>query len=243
MLAKRPCSALLSQALLDDNHDAGHIAFEFGTNWLMFGALRRFAMFAEAAKLSAIAKGGGQMVLLASMTLAKAEIDKLVKTGKHADPAAKIAEIAVRGAGHVHRDERDLEIYAADVQTPGGEQRTNSVLALRANNAAISALRARAAALEGTKDLAAARKLVADERAWLEQRSEVLAEIREGRDRRAGQSPQRRRHPEEGWHDDGAADHAAGASRCGAGQDEECRRTPLARKSGAGPVQVPERAH
>ena len=48
---------------------------------------------------------------------------------------------------------------------------------LRANNAAIGALRARADTLAGTRDLATARKYVAEERAWLEQRSEVLAEI------------------------------------------------------------------
>lgn len=165
----------LSQLLLDDNHDAGHIAFEFGANWLMFGALRKFAGFAEAAKLSAVVKGGGQLVLLESMTLAKAEIDKLVKTGKHLT-RGEIGEIAVQ-ALVMYIAMNAISKYTQPMFRPleGAAYRFGT--RLRTNNAEIGALRARAAALQGTKDLAAARKLVAAERAWLEERSAVLADV------------------------------------------------------------------
>jgi hypothetical protein len=165
----------LSQALLDDKHDAGHIAYEFVANWVMAGVLRKFAAYAEVAKLSAVAKGGRQAVILSAMTFAKAEIDQLLKNGKLLT-RAQLAEVAAQALVMyvaMHAVSKFTEPMFKSLQGAAFRFGTR----LRANNETIKALRIRAAALEGTHDLAAVRKFVAAERAWLEERSEVLAEI------------------------------------------------------------------
>jgi hypothetical protein len=37
---------------LDSDHSFGHIVYEFGANWAMFGVMQRFQAFAEVAELS-----------------------------------------------------------------------------------------------------------------------------------------------------------------------------------------------
>jgi hypothetical protein len=77
----------LSQAFLDSDHSVGHIAAELVFNFAMFGALRRFSKFVEAAKIGAGAKFvttlTGQTFISTAAGLAKAEIEKLVAQKGH----------------------------------------------------------------------------------------------------------------------------------------------------------------
>ena len=157
---------LLSQVLLETNHSAGHIAWELATNWLMFGAMRRFALYAEAAKLGKVTAASAQAVLIGAMGLAKEEIEKYVKTGKHLtrEEMGQIALqslimfVALQGVGRL----------AKPILT--GLRAEGTMLALRRNaaNRAGAGLKAMAQGLVGSRDVAKALEYIDAERAWLE---------------------------------------------------------------------------
>ena len=82
----------LSQAFLDSDHSVGHIATELAFNFVMFGALRRFSKFVEAANMGKALKVGvtftGQTVIATAAGLAKTEIDAALHDGKHLTEAS-----------------------------------------------------------------------------------------------------------------------------------------------------------
>jgi hypothetical protein len=166
---------LLSQIFLDTEHGFGHIIYEFGSNWAMFGVLRRFQALAEVAKLGTVAKFGGQAVLLGAMTYAKADLDKYIKEGRHLTKD-EVKQIALEG----------LVMYIAmhaiaPAAKPLFSELESSAYTfaarLRANNRTQLALGAQANALKGTRGLAEAQKYVSAEKTWLEERIKVLEEI------------------------------------------------------------------
>lgn len=166
---------LLSQVLLDTDHSAGHVAYEFAANIAMFGALRRFAAFGEAAKLSRITAATGQAVLLSAMGLAKEEIALYVTKGKHLtrEEIGQIALqslvmfVALNGVGKL------AEPIMKTIKAEG------TMLALRRNaaNRAGEGLRTMQAALAGSKDPALALKYIEAERAWLDLKVKAYGEL------------------------------------------------------------------
>lgn len=166
---------VLSQILLETDHSAGHIAGELATNWLMFGAMRRFAAYGEAAKLSKVTAASGQAVLIGAMGLAKEEIEKYIKTGKHLTKAeiggialqSLIMFVALQGVGHL----------AKPIMT--GLRAEGTMLALRRNaaNRAGEGLKAMAEGLAGSRDTAKALKYIDAERTWLELKIKAYEEL------------------------------------------------------------------
>jgi hypothetical protein len=166
---------VLSQVFLEEDHSLGHIAYEFGTNWAMFGALRRFAMFAEVAELGVVAKYGGQAVLLGALTFAKADLDTYIRHGRHLT-REEAKTIALQGVAMY------IAMHAvAPLAKPLFAELEGSAYAftskLRANNRTQQALKATIEALKGTRDFKTAREYVAAERAWLEERIGIIGEI------------------------------------------------------------------
>lgn len=166
---------LLSQIFLDNEHSLGHIAYEFSTNWALFGILRRFQAFAEVAKLGTVTKFGGQAILLGSMTFAKAELDVLIKEGRHLTKE-EIKTIALQGIAMY------IAMYAiAPMTKPLFADLESGAYAfsakLKANNRTRAALETQAGALKGSKDFAAARDYVSAEKAWLEERLKILDDM------------------------------------------------------------------
>ena len=72
------------------------VVYEFMTNWAIFGVLRRFQMFAEIAKLSKVTAVGGNVLILAATTYAKADLDKCLHEGRHLN-GEEIKLIALQG--------------------------------------------------------------------------------------------------------------------------------------------------
>jgi hypothetical protein len=166
---------LLSQIFLDDNHSFGHIVGDFASNWAMFGAMRYFQAFAEVAKLGTVAKVGGGLVLQTAMTVAKAEIDKYIADGRTLNKA-EIKTMAVQGVVMA------IAMHAvAPLAKPMFAELEGEAYAfasrLKANNKTRSALAGQAEALKGTKALGQAQKYVASEKAWLEDRIQLLEEV------------------------------------------------------------------
>ena len=166
---------VLSQVFLDDHHGAGHIGYELATNWAMFGVMRRFAIFAEVAKLGKISAIGGQTLILAATTYAKADLDKLIQEGRHLNNE-EIQQIALQGMAMA------IAMHAvAPMTKPLFAELEGSAYAftskLKANNVTQRALTTSAEALKGTRDFSAARKYVSTEKAWLEERLKILDEV------------------------------------------------------------------
>jgi hypothetical protein len=157
---------LLSQIFLDTNHSAGHIAWELATNWVMFAAMRRFALAAEAAKLSKVTSATVQAVLMGAMGLAKEEIEKYVKTGKHLTKE-EISQIAVQSLITFVVQQR-LSKFVEPILT--GVRARGTMLGLRINaaNRAGVGLKAMAKGLVGSRDVAKALEYIQAERTWLE---------------------------------------------------------------------------
>ena len=166
---------LLSQIFLDADHSFGHIVYEFGTNWLMFGVMRRFQAFAEVAKLGTVAKFGGQAMLLGAMTYAKADLDVYIKEGRHLNKE-EVKQIALQGIAMyiaMHAIAPAAKPLFADLESSA----YTFTAKLKANNRTRIALETQANALKGTKDFGAAQKYVAAEKAWLEEKIKVLDEV------------------------------------------------------------------
>lgn len=166
----------LSQIFLDDDHGLGHIALDFVGNWVMFGAMRRFAMFAKTAELTKFATITGQTVLMAGMTFARAELDRLVQDGRLLT-RGEVAQIAVQGviqaiAMHAIAPTVKEHLFG-DLENSAYTWATR----LRANNANLEALKIQLETLKGAKDLAAAQTYIANERAWVQERMALLDEI------------------------------------------------------------------
>lgn len=166
----------LSQIFLDDDHGFGHIAFDLGANLVMFGAMRRFALFAETAKLSKGVATTGQTVLMAGLTLARAELEKAITDGRVLD-RGEITELAVQGiiqaiAMHAIAPTVKEKLFGG-LEGSAYEFMSN----LRANNATWESLKLDANALKSAKDLAKAQAYIAKERAWIQERLAVLDEI------------------------------------------------------------------
>jgi hypothetical protein len=166
---------LLSQMMLDSNHSAGHIALEFGANIAMFGLMRRFALFAETAKLTKVQAMTGNVLIMAATTFAKADLDKYIADGRHLN-SEEVGNIAMQGMVMA------IAMHAiAPLTKPlfrNLEGRTYAFCSkLRANNLARVRLSEQALLLRGTKNFSEAQAYVAKERAWLEQRLRVLDEV------------------------------------------------------------------
>ena len=166
----------LSQILLEENHSAGHIAWELATNFAMFTAMRRFSAYAEAAKISKFAAAGGQAVLLGAMGLAKEEIAKYATTGKHLtrEEIGKIAVqslvmfVALQGVGHL----------AQPIMTGIKAEGTMLGLRLNAANRAAKGLKEMQQALLGSKDPVKALEYLDAERTWLDLKIKAYQELR-----------------------------------------------------------------
>ena len=166
---------VLSQILLDTDHSASHVAWELATNFAMFSALRRFSAFAEVAKLGKVTAATGQAVLLGAMGLAREEIAKYARTGKHLtrEEIGQIALeslvmfVALNGVGKL------AEPILKGIKAQG------TMLALRRNaaNRAGEGLKGMQAALAGSKDPAKALKYIEAERAWLELKIKTYEEL------------------------------------------------------------------
>ncbi len=166
---------MLSQIFLDSDHSFGHIAYEFASNWALFGVLRRFQAFAEVAKLSKVEAVGGNVLLLAATTYAKADLDKYIKEGRHLN-ADEVKQVALQGMAMA------IAMHAiAPAIKPMFSELEGSAYAfaskLKANNRAQEALRASAEALKGSRDFGQAKDYVTKEKAWLEERLKILDEI------------------------------------------------------------------
>lgn len=166
---------LLSQIFLDSEHGLGHLAYEFATNWAMFGVLRRFQLFAEVAKLGKVANLGGSVLLLSATTYAKADLDKYIKEGRHLS-GEEVKAIALQGMAMA------VAMHAiAPITKPLFAELEGSAYAftsrLRANNRTQATLRAQVESLRGSRDFGAAQDYVSQERAWLQDRLEILSEI------------------------------------------------------------------
>jgi hypothetical protein len=166
---------VLSQILLDTDHSAGHVAWELATNFAMFSALRRFSAFAEVAKLGKVTAATGQAVLLGAMGLAKEEIAKYARTGKHLtrDEIGQIALqslvmfVALNGVGKL------AEPMLKGIKAEG------TMLALRRNaaNRAGEGLKTMQEGLAGSKDPTKALQYIEAERAWLELKIKAYDEL------------------------------------------------------------------
>ncbi len=175
---------VLSQILLDTDHSAGHVAWELATNFAMFSALRRFSAFAEVAKLGKVTAATGQAVLLGAMGLAKEEIAKYARTGKHLtrEEIGQIALqslvmfVALNGVGKL------AEPILKGIKAEG------TMLALRRNatNRAGEGLKGMQAALAGSKDPAKALQYIEAERAWLELKMKTYEELEMAANAEAG---------------------------------------------------------
>ncbi len=166
---------VLTQIFLDKDHSFGHIAYEFGTNWAIFGLMRRFAMFAEVAKLSKVQAVGGQVLILAATTFAKADLDKYIKEGKHLD-SAEIKQIALQGlamAIAMHAIAPATKPLFSDLEGSAYAFATR----LKANNRLRAALEVQVEAIKAGRDFQAAQEYVGREQAWLEDRLAVLDDI------------------------------------------------------------------
>jgi len=166
---------LLSQVFLDDQHGVSHIGYELATNWAMFGVMRRFAIFAEVAKLGKISAIGGQTLILAATTYAKADLDKLIQEGRHLN-SDEIQQLALQGMAMA------IAMHAvAPAAKPMFAELEGSAYAftskLKANNVTQRALTTSAEALQGSRDFSAAKKYVSQEKAWLEERLKILDEV------------------------------------------------------------------
>lgn len=166
---------VLSQILIDTDHSAGHVAYELATNFAMFGALRRFAAFAEAAKLSKFTAATGQAVILGAMSLAKEEIATYVRKGRHLtrEEIGQIALqslvmfVALNGVGKL------AEPILKNIRAEG------TMLALRRNaaNRAGEGLKTMQEALIGSKDPAQALKYIEAERNWMQLKIKTYEEL------------------------------------------------------------------
>jgi adenosine deaminase len=174
----------LNQIFLDDDHGIGHIALDFVMNVGMFSAMRRFALFAKTAELSKAALVTRQTLLMAGMTIARAELEKVVSSGRLLD-RGEIAQIAVQGIIQAIA----MHAIAPTVKPMLFGELENSAYAwatqLRANNATQKALTAESKTLAGAKDLAAAQAYVAQERAWVAERLALLDDIARTAEREA----------------------------------------------------------
>jgi hypothetical protein len=166
---------VLNQIFIDTDHSAGHIAWELATNFAMFWGLSKFTAFAEAAKLSKISAATSQAVLLGAMGLAKEEIAKYAKTGKHLT-RAEVGEIALQslimfvalnGVGKL------AEPIMKNIKAEG------TMLGLRRNaaNRAGEGLKTMQAALAGSKDPAQALAYIEAERNWLQLKVKAYEEL------------------------------------------------------------------
>ena len=166
---------LLNQVFLDSDHSLGHVAYEFGTNWAMFGVMRRFQMFAEVAKLSKVTTMTGQTLLMAASTYAKADLDKYIKEGRHLNQD-EVKQIALQGLAMA------VAMHAiAPAMKPMWEELEGSTYkfasTLKANNRMRDTLQVKADVLKGTRDYASAIDYVTQERVWLEERVKILDDI------------------------------------------------------------------
>lgn len=165
----------LNQIFLDDNHSFGHIVYEFGANWAMFGVMRRFQAFAEVAELSKIKAMGGSVLIMTASTYAKADLDKLIHEGKHLnrDEIKQIALQAMAMAIAMHAIAPLTKPLFAELE--GGAYSFSA--RIKASNRTRAALAAQVEGLKGTRDFKQAQEYVAAERAWLEEKLKILDEI------------------------------------------------------------------
>jgi len=165
----------LNQVFLDSDHSFGHVVYEVGTNWAMFGVMRRFQAFAEIAELSKVKAVGGSTLIMAASTYAKADLDKYVHDGRHLD-GAEIKQIALQGMAMA------IAMHAiAPLTKPAFAELEGSAYSfaarIRANNRTRAALAIQAEGLKGTRDFKQAQDYVANEKAWLEDKLKILDEI------------------------------------------------------------------
>ena len=165
----------LNQVFLDDDHTFGHIAYEFGANWAMFGVMRRFQAFAEVAELSKVKAMGGSTLIMAASTFAKADLDKMIHEGKHLN-REDIKQIALQGmvmAIAMHAIAPLTKPAFAELE--GGAY--SFAARIKANNRTRAALAMQAEGLKGTRDFKQAQAYVANEKAWLEEKLKILDEL------------------------------------------------------------------
>lgn len=168
---------LLSQIFIDSDHNFGHVLYELATNWALFGLMRRFQMFAEVAKLGKVAAVGGNLLILAATTYAKADLDTYIREGRHLN-ADEVKMIALQGMAMA------IAMHAiAPMSEPLFKELEDSGYAfakgLKENNQRQGALSVQAEAIKGTRDFAQAQEYVAQETEWLEERVEILGEVEE----------------------------------------------------------------
>jgi filamentous hemagglutinin len=165
----------LNQVFLDDNHSFGHVVYEFGANWAMFGVMRRFQAFAEVAELSKVKAVGGSTLIMAASTHAKADLDKVIHDGHHLN-SEEIKQIALQGMAMA------IAMHAiAPLTKPAFAELEGGVYSfaarIKANNRTRNALAVHAEGLKGTRDFKQAQEYVANEKAWLEEKLKILDEI------------------------------------------------------------------
>jgi hypothetical protein len=168
---------LLNQIFLDSDHSFGHIVYEFGANWAMFGVMRRFQMFAEVAQLSKAKAIGGSVLIMAASTYAKADLDIYLKEGRHLNEQ-EVKHIALQGmamAIAMHAIAPATKSMFAELEGSAYVFGTR----LRANNKTQRVLTEGFEALKQTKDFNKARDLVTAEKKWLEERVKILDEVAE----------------------------------------------------------------
>lgn len=97
-------STALSQALIDDNHDAGHIAYEAGANLVLAGAGRIFNEIAAARNVGKLKTISGALLTTTALGFVKAELDAYLKHGRpmNADELGQFALQAVATAVATH---------------------------------------------------------------------------------------------------------------------------------------------
>ena len=166
---------LLSQVFLDSDHSFGHVVYEFGSNWAMFGVMRRFQAFAEVAELSKATQVAGSTLIMAASTFAKADLDVYIKEGRHLS-AEEVKAIALQGmamAIAMHAIAPKMKPMWQDLE--GSAYKFGTELA--ANNRMGETLKVKAELLKGTKDYVGATEYLTQEAQWLKQRVEVLDQI------------------------------------------------------------------
>ena len=168
-------------ALFEKDPTVGGFAGELAFNFALFGVLRKFSMMMEAAKLAAPLKAVGQhagaAVILGGSQLAREEIVKLVKEGKHLTDE-EIKQIAVQGVLMY------VAMYGAGkLAAPMLQKLEASTAALgtkiRAANKAAASVKVMSEAIEGGKKLTPEQALdyIQKERAWLEAKQSAYDEL------------------------------------------------------------------
>lgn len=179
--AEAVTSTVLTQVLLDDNHEGSHIVYEFGANLVTAGATRGFGEIAALKQLGKLPAIGGSVVIIAATTFAKAELDAQIANGRSLT-RAEIRQVALEAlvvAVATHAISPALRPLSARLEGAGFTFGVNRALAskIAAHDAAQLVLAGKARQLHDTRSASDALDYLTRERLWIEERIQILDEV------------------------------------------------------------------